>query len=72
MALEGIVTNLERLSEALAARHRAVTAALALADRPTGAVDLLLGTADEAEWWARMLRDRIEWAEASRSIRRLR
>ncbi len=41
----------------------AVTAALALADRPTGAVDLLLGTADEAEWWARMLRDRIEWAE---------
>ena len=63
VALEQMVTNLERLSEALAARHRAVTAALALADRPTGAVNLLVGTADEAEWWAAVLRDRIEWAE---------
>ncbi len=58
-----MVANLERLSETLAARHRSITAALALADRPTGSVDLLVGTADEAEWWARVLRDRIEWAE---------
>ena len=61
--LEGVVTKLERLSESLAARHRAMIAALALADRPTGAVDLLIGTADEADWWASVLRDRIEWAE---------
>jgi hypothetical protein len=26
-------------------------------------VDLLVGTADEAEWWAALLRDRIDWAE---------
>ena len=40
-----------------------MTAALQLADRPIGAIDLLLVTADEAEWWASVLRDRIEWAE---------
>jgi hypothetical protein len=63
VGLEGVVAKLERLGDTLAARHRAVTAALALADRPIGSIDRLVVAADEAEWWVSVLRDRIEWAK---------